>query len=328
MIRTLIAASACLCLVGAGPATAAEKVVYQLGFFPQGSNANVYVALQKGLFAAENLDVTILTGRGATDTMTKVATGVADIGEVTFDVFLAANAEQAIPVKAVMPEFTRPPDALLTTTTSGITSLKDVGGRKIATPPFTSSNLIWPVILKQNGVDPASVTLIKSDPSTLAGMLATGQVDGIIVWSNGAAAIAPALTAAGKELKVIPWSGSGYEGYSQSIVASSKMIAERPEVVRRFLKVMRQTIVLVYENPGDAAETMKLALPQSDVATMRAQIDASKPHFLNENTERDGLGVYAPERVRKSWEWVSKANNYPLDKMDPMSVVDGRFVTK
>jgi NitT/TauT family transport system substrate-binding protein len=314
-------------LVAATDAGAGDKIVYQLGFLPQGGNANVYVALQKGLFAAENLDVEVLTGRGATDSMTKVATGVADLGEVTFDIYLAANAQGPVPVKAVMPEFTRPPDALLTTTDSGITTLNDVGGRKVATSPFTSSNLVWPVILKHNGVDPSSVTLIKAEPSTLAGMLATNKVDAIINWATGAPAVVPALTAVGKELRVLPWSGSGYEGYSQTVVASSKIIAERPAAVGRFLKVMRQSLQLVYTDPAQAAEIMMKLLPQADLVTLRAQIDACQPYFLNEITRRDGLGVFNAERVKKSWEWVAAVNNYPLSKIDPMSVIDARFVT-
>jgi NitT/TauT family transport system substrate-binding protein len=328
MFRIIIAGFAALSCLIASHAGAADKIIYQLGFLPQGGNANAYLALHKGLFAAENLDVTILTGRGAVDTMTKVATGAADIGEVSFDVFLASHAEQSIPVKAVMVEFSRPPDALVTTTTSGINSLKDVTGKKIATPTFTSSNLVWPVILKQHGVDPANVTLIKVDPSTLAGMLATGQADGLIMWASGASAVVPALTAVGKTMKVIPWANSGYEGYGQGLVASNRFISERPEVLRRFLKVMKQALHMVYENPDQAAQSMKALLPQADVAMFRAQIEATRPYFFNEISQRDGLGMYAPDRVKSSWEWVSKANNYPANKLDPMSVIDSRFVTR
>jgi NitT/TauT family transport system substrate-binding protein len=326
MIRTLLAAVAAALALSAGHTVAADKVNYQLGFLPQGSNANVYLAVSKGLFAAENLEVTIMTGRGGSDTITKVSTGVADIGEVPLDLFLSSNVETVIPAKSVMVEFTRPPDSLVTTTTSGIGSLKDVAGKKIGTPTFTSSNLLWPVILKQNGVDPESVKLIKTEPASLYGMLATGQVDGIIIWATGASQAVGPLTAVGKTIKVIPWANSGYEGYGQTLIASNKMIAERPEVLKRFLKVMKQSLQMVYDNPQQGADAIKSMVPQGDAAVYRAQIDAAQPYFFNEHTKRDGLGVFNPARVKSSWEFVAKGSNYSLNKMDPMSVINGKFI--
>ena len=267
MLSKLLSGIVCVvCLVAAAGASAADKVTFNLGFLPNGANALLYVGIHQGLFAAENLDVTILPGRGATDTLTKVATGVADLGEVSFEAFLAAKAESQVPVKAVMPYFTRPPDSLVTTTATGIATLKDVVGRTVATSPFAASNLVWPVLLKQNGIDPASVTLIKADPNTFAGMLATGRVDAVISWATTTAMYIPVLTAAGKTIKIIPWSGSGYEGYSQTYVASDRMITSRPDVLRRFLKVVRQAIYVVNENPVAAACSL------SDISGWRAGV--------------------------------------------------------
>ena len=57
-------------------------------------------------------------------------------------------------------------------------------------------------------------------------------------------------------------------------------------------------------------------------------VSKSKTHriMFNEITDRYGLGSLAPAQVQKTWEWVSKANNYPLDKLDPMSAVTAKFV--
>jgi NitT/TauT family transport system substrate-binding protein len=324
ILNRIAPAFAALLWLNAGSAFAADKVTFNLSFVPQGANANVYYAAHKGLFAAENIEVTILTGRGAADTMTKIATGIADIGEVTFDVLLAANADQPVPVKAVMAEFTRPPDVLITTTTSGINSLKDAVGRKVATSPYTSSNLSWPVVLRHNGIDPASITLTKADPQTLPGLLATGQTEAIIGWATTAPKPAEVLAAVGKTIKIIPW--TGYDGYSQSLVASNKFIAEHPDVLKRFLKVMKKSLQIVYENPQAGAEAIKAMVPQADVKTLVLQIEAARPFFINETSQRTGLGVFAPDLVKKTWDWVAKANNYAPNKLDPMSIIDARFI--
>lgn len=327
IVRTLLTHTLAMAwLLAAGPAAAADAVTFQLSFLPQGSDAAVYVGVQKGLYAAEHLDVTIIAGRGSTDTLSKIATGVIDLGFVSFDIFLASKSSGTVPATAVMAFLTKPPDSLLVATSSGITRLKDVVGRKVGTPPFSSSNLAWPIMLAQNGIDPASVTLLKADPNTLPGLLATGQIDAINGWATTAPSLQPVLAAAGKTMMVIPWSNSGYEGYSLTVVASDKTLAERPEVVRRFLKVTRQAIAIVYENTDRAAEMVKAMVPQAELAVFKAQIEATKPYLLNEITDREGVGIFAPARVKKSWDWVSKANSFPPDKFDPLTAIDTRFL--
>lgn len=326
MIRALLAAVAAVGLMGAGELAAADQINFQLGWLPGGDRAPVYIGIQRGMFAKENLEVKILPGRGSTDAVAKVATSVADIGESGFDAFLAAKAEGTVPATAVMPFFTKVPDVLLVVEGGSISSLKDVAGKTVATSPFTSSNLTWPVMLKMNGVDPNSVKLIKADPNTLGGMLASGQVDAVINWMTSAVAIGPMLASANKKMVSIEWSRAGYESYSQTYVASDKTLAERPDAMRRFLKVMRAASEIMIADPQGAAEAVKAMVPQTDVAVVKAQVEVANALIMNENTKRDGLGVFSPDLVKKTWEWVVKANGYAPDKIDPMQAISMKFV--
>ncbi|MBV8537191.1 MAG: ABC transporter substrate-binding protein [Alphaproteobacteria bacterium] len=326
-MRLLLAgATLLLSLTASAVASAADHVVFQLGWLPGGDRSPVYIGVQEGFFAKENLDVKILTGRGATDVVTKLATGVADFGEAGLDSVLAAKAAGPTPITAVMAYFTKPPDALLTSTASGITSLKDAVGKKVATSPFTSSNLAWPLVLTANGVDPGSVELIKVDAAVLGSMLASGKIDAVISWITSVPPIDNMMKDAGKTLRVLPWSQYGYEGYSQCIVASDKALAERPDVARRFLKVMRQSVQFMHDNPQRAAEDVKAIVPDLDITALRAQADVAIQLAFNEVTTHDGLGMFSPERVRQTWDWVSKTNGFPPDKVDPMSAVSTKFL--
>lgn len=326
-MRLLFAsASLFVSLISSTAALAADHVIFQLGWLPGGDRAPAFVGVQEGFFAKENLDVKILSGRGATDVITRLATGVIDFGEAGLDAVLAAKAVGPTPVHAVMAYFTEPPDALFTSTTSGIATLKDVAGKTVATSPFTSSNLAWPFVLKVNGVDPDKVTLLKADAGLLGGMLAAGKADAIISWVTSAPPVGSMMKSAGKTLRVLPWSQYGYEGYSQAISASDKTLTGRPDVARRFLKVMRQSVEFMRDHPQRAAEDVKALSPELDLATLRAQVDAAIPLAFNEFTKRDGLGVFAPARVKETWDWVSKANGFPPDKIDPMSAVSMKFL--
>src|ERR1700761_6922367 len=113
-------------VVGCVSAAPAEKILYLNDWLPAGDKAPVYIAQAKGLFAAEGLDVTIQSGRGSSDVVTKLGTGVADIGQGGIAALLQAKAQSSIPVTAIYSIYTKQPDAIFTAEGSGIESLKDL----------------------------------------------------------------------------------------------------------------------------------------------------------------------------------------------------------
>jgi NitT/TauT family transport system substrate-binding protein len=301
---------------------AADSVTMQLSYTPSGDRAHFYLAKESGLFAAEGLDVRIVPGKGAADALIKVATGAADFGESGLNALLAAKLQSNAPVKSIIPVHTKVPDALLTTTMSGISSLKDVEGKKVATSPFTSSNGPWPMLLKLNGVDPQKVTLIKAAPTALAAMLATDKADAIIQFSNTAPLVMQALREAKKELVVIPWAQYGMSGYSGTIVTSEKMLASHHDTVARFVRAMKKALLMTRDDPAAAAAALKANIPETDLGIAEAVIRVTLPLIFNENTERNGFAVFSPAMVAQTWEWVAKEEGVPLDKIDPMTAVD------
>ena len=207
-MKRLIPISAALALAMAfsGSALAAESVSFLLDWLPAGDKAAVYLGVEKGLFEAEGIKVTIQSGRGSSDVVTKLATGSADMGTGGLAALLQAKATDNVPVKAVMSIYTMQPDAIFTTKESGINSLKDLQGKTVATATFSSSNVSWPLVLKANGVDADKIKLLKVDPGALAPMLASGKVDATINWITVAPAFAGPLTEAGKSFKELLWS--------------------------------------------------------------------------------------------------------------------------
>ena len=124
MIKRLLAlviVAGMVTVIGANAAAvAAEKVVFMIDWLPAGDKAVPYLGVQKGLFAAEGLDVTIQSGRGSSDVVTKLGTGAADMGTGGLAALLQARAQTPVAVKAVMSIYTIQPDAIFTTEDSGI----------------------------------------------------------------------------------------------------------------------------------------------------------------------------------------------------------------
>jgi NitT/TauT family transport system substrate-binding protein len=316
-------------LIGAGaPAFAAEKVVFMIDWLPAGDKAVPYLGVQKGLFADEGLDVTIQSGRGSSDVVTKLGTGAADMGTGGLAALLQARAQTPVPVKAVVSIYTLQPDAIFTTTDSGISTLKDLAGKTIATATFSSSNVSWPLVLKANGVDATKVDLLKADPGALAPMLASGKVAATINWVTVAPAFVKPLEETGKKLKVIAWSDYGFDGYGLSVFASEKMLTDRPETVKKFLRAYMKATAMAIADPAAAAVALKAMVPEVDVDVARAQFAVSVPLMVNDVSKKDGTGAFEKALLAKTWKWTAEAQNMPLDKLDPETAVDRSFLPK
>jgi len=310
------------------PAFAAEKVVFMIDWLPAGDKAVPYLGVQKGLFAAEGLDVSIQSGRGSSDVVTKLGTGAADMGTGGLAALLQARAQSTVPVKAVMSIYTLQPDAIFTTESSGISTLKDVAGKTIATATFSSSNVTWPLLLKANKIDSAKVDLLKVDPGALAPMLASGKVAGTINWVTVAPAFVKPLAETGKKLKVIPWSEYGFDGYGLSVFASEKMLKDRPDTVKKFMRAYLKATAMAIADPTAAATALKAMVPEVDVDVARAQFTASIPLIINSISKKDGEGAFDKTLLATTWKWTAEAQNMPLDKLDPETAVDRSFLPK
>ena len=317
---------AVLALTIAKAAHAAESVTFMLDWLPAGDKAAVYLGVEKGLFEAEGIKVTIQSGRGSSDVVTKLATGSADMGTGGLAALLQAKAGDNVPVKAVMSIYTLQPDAIFTTKENGINSLKDLEGKTVATATFSSSNVSWPLVLKANSVDPDKIKLLKVDPGALAPMLASGKVDATINWVTVAPAFAGPLKEAGKSFKELPWSTYGFDGYGLSVFVSDKMIAERPETVRKFLKAYKQATELAIADPMAAAKALKATVPEVDADTAAEQWKASIPLMVNDLSKKDGPGAFKPKLLATTWKWVAEAQNLPLDKLNPETAVNRDFL--
>lgn len=302
-------------------ALAADKVRWLNDWLPAGDKAAIYLGVEQGLFAAEGIEVEIASARGGSDVVTKLATNSADFGSAGLASLLQAKAQGEVPVVAVAPIYNKQPDAFFTTEGSGINSFKDIVGKTVATPTFSASNVVWPLLLERNGIDPNSVKLLKLDPGALAPMLATGKVDATINWLTVAPGFVRALGEADKTLKTIPWSEYGFEGYGLSLVASQRFVQSHPEVAKKFVKAYQQAQKNAIADPAAAAAALKKLVAEVDEQQAEEQFAASVPLMQNEISAAEGTGFDA-KRLATTWEWVAKAQGMQIDSLDPASAID------
>jgi NitT/TauT family transport system substrate-binding protein len=129
---SLVFAAICVCALGR--AEAADKVTFVTDFGYNGRHAYYFVALEKGYYARQNLDVQIVRGQGSADAVKQVAAGTAQIGFADTAAVILGRANDQIPTKLVAIVYAKPPHAIYVLKESGIAKPKDLE-RSLPTPP-------------------------------------------------------------------------------------------------------------------------------------------------------------------------------------------------
>src|SRR6202035_1799917 len=101
-----------------------------------GRHSYFYVALDKGYYKAEGLNVTILRGQGSIDAIKKVASGAATIGFADAGSLTLARSNDSIPVKMLAIVYATPPQAIFALADKGIKTPKDLEGKTLADTAF------------------------------------------------------------------------------------------------------------------------------------------------------------------------------------------------
>jgi NitT/TauT family transport system substrate-binding protein len=217
----------------AGPAAKAkalEPVAYMLNFVFYGGHAPYFLALEKGYYADQGLEVQFTEGQGSVTTAKVVGVGSYPMGEVDGPVIIRSLAED-IPIKAVAGLIQKSPISVIVPRGSGISNPKGLVGKQLGGTPAGVGEVLLPTWLSMNGVNPDSVQLVSVGAEARNSTLIQGQVDGIVGFDTNV----PIINAAGGDVIAIHYADFGLSLPSTSVIVNTTFLKEKPDVVRRFL---------------------------------------------------------------------------------------------
>ncbi len=307
-------------------ALALDQVTFQLDWLPGGDKAPVYVGIEKGFFKTEDIEVEVASGRGSSDAITKIATGNADMGLSDLVALLMSKQQNQVPVSAVYSVFSKAPHAFFVLADSNIKTVADVANKKIATSPYTSSNVFLPLLLKVNQIDESNIQLVKADPGALNPMLIRGNTDVVISWVTDSVKYQEQAKQVGKTLRVLPWYDAGLEFYSTSVIASDDFLKQHPDVVKRFTKAFQKAVIYTWQHPEESGEIVHKMVPEVEAKTATDTINSIKNLVHNAVSERDGLGAITPQRLATTWRWTASAQDIKIDSFNPETAIQRQFM--
>jgi ABC-type nitrate/sulfonate/bicarbonate transport system substrate-binding protein len=245
--------SAALAVSAVQPASAQEKLRIGKAVAESFAFVPLDVGLRHGIFKRHGLDIEITAfGGGARLQQAMAADGI-DIG-VSAGPELAL-VEKGAPVKGVAMPF-GPPVYLMLLVRPGdaIKSGADLKGRKIGVSSARSlTGWLTVELSRQQGWGARGIELVHSPPRTSLASIKTGQIDGMVTD------ITFALRAEqGGEGKILLGFGDLVKDFHTHIIyATNKLIAGKPEAIRRFNAGWFDTIAFMRANK---VETVKAAM--------------------------------------------------------------------
>jgi NitT/TauT family transport system substrate-binding protein len=310
--RVLLAITALLA-VAAPPARGDDKVRFQTDWIPSGEHAMYYGGWQKGIFAAEGIDVTITRGYGSGDTVTKLAANAFDFGVADMAAVMTARARQNVPVKTIAIVYTQSPHSLFVLKSSGITSFKGLEGKRIGITPGNSHKFYFPKVAERAGTDPSKITWVNMDGAAMAAQLIAKNLDAAPFYSIHHYYQNKAAKAAGEEIVVLPFVEVGFKIFAATIVATDKTIAEKPDLTKRFLRAVKKSFEFARDNPEETCKLHIEKIPEVALDDCLGSLRATLAFVYNDHSRQFGWGKESPERLAFTWKAIADAQELKPD---------------
>lgn len=220
--------------------------------------APIYLGKEKGFFEERNINLTLKPAEAGTETIPAVLSGDLTFGYSNIVTLLLAQ-EQALPVQVVNngtnstgvdgKDF----GALMVPGNSPVRSVADLAGKKVAVNVLQNVvELAVRASAAKANIDPNSIEYVKLGFPEMAAALANGQVDAAfvvepfqqVVLSQGGRAIASSLVDAAPNLSVAMY------------FTSKQLIAEDPDLVKRFTEAMDESLGYADGHPDEVREIL------------------------------------------------------------------------
>lgn len=237
-------------------------------------------AMEKGYFRDEGLNVEVLRMGGG------VATPALLSGQLHFSSSAGSSLSAAVrggPVKIVYTNLSRP-SYYLVATSSNITTAKDLVGKKVVINSFgDTGHLATMLYLRKYGINPSSVLFITVGRNEVRlPALMSGMVDATPLAPRELVKLGlqkqKVLADLGKEIQLV-WNG---------VALSSRLLAENPQLVERFLRAIVKGREYARRNRDETIAIIGKHDP-SPIEGLRADYEVTKSSMTDEGWLPDDI---------------------------------------
>ncbi len=275
-----------------------EKVTVRFTWKLKGEYAPLYVALEKGYYKAEGLDVQLSEGNGAQNVLKALAAGNEKFGYGPA-VAAAQAVSQGLPVKVVALYQTSAPMGVIAFPETPLKGPKDLEGKRLAiSVGETFGDMIRP-FTRLNNVDLSKIQLIQMDSSARTMQFLTRKIDVMSVYLSNEL---PQLEKrAGVKFNVIKVTDYGLNVLGSSMYVSNAFVEQNPETVKKLLRATAKGYRDAMADPKAAAKMMAKHMQVPE-----------QPDVLDQQVQATVVSTNAPAGKPLGWQadadWQANLN--------------------
>lgn len=290
----------------AGLATSAQaqeqKASVRFSWKLKGEYAPFYVAMNKGYFAEQGIDISLGEGAGA-----QSALGAVEQGQETATYAPGIHGLQAISkgvdVKLVALYHPETPMAIVSHPDNPVNEPKDLEGQSFAHSPGDTGADFLPVFCNINNIDCDTIEMVQLSYKAVVPSFLNKDFDSTTMYRTNDI---PALRAKGVELVVMDFPEYGLSVPGGSLIVSNDTIENDPDVVRGLIDALNKGVQFAKDDPMAAAKIMK----QYWDTTLSDEVVAEQVmEMVQAVPERSGkpLGWIDPDTLKRSLEQMKAA---------------------
>lgn len=292
------AAVAALLAAGASLSWAQDKVTFMTSWYAQAEHGGFYQALAKGLYKKAGLDVTIKMGGPQVNNMQLMLAGQADF-IMSYDLAVLSAVEKGFPAVTVATSFQKDLQGMLTH--ADVKSLSDLKGKTILVAT-SGRTTWWPWMKAKYGY-----TEEQSKPYTFN--LQPFFADKNTVQQAYPSSEPFQAMGQGVPTNFFLFADDGYPPYGTTIVTTQKLVAEKPDVVARFVRASIEGWKSYLADPAAGNELIQKDNPKMSSEQLAFALKRLKELkvFDGGDAATMGAGVITEARWKQTYDFMVKA---------------------
>ena len=302
-----------------------DHVSVRADVFFYGAHVPIMLGIVDGIYKKHGIDATFATGRGSGTTIQTVANMSDQFGFADGATLVRLTA-QGLHAKQIVGMLQTGSIAVMTLPDSNITKPQDLNGKTTGFAPGSATDQLFPAFAKKTGIDLASIKGLSVDPPTRDSLFLLKKIDFDIAL---AAAQLPILEErCSCKLNLMRFSDYGLSLMSNGIVASDKLIAENPDLVRRFAAATVEAIGAAVANPQHGVDDFMQYAPNAGFSrnVVTAQWNEAIRLLHTPRTKDKPYGVMDGKDWQDTIDLLTEYVNLPKGAVTPDMVFTNAYL--
>ena len=282
-----------------GRLMAQTPATLQLSWLHSAQFAGSYIALDRGWWSEEGLEVSLAQGGPNAPVEPPVVSGTALVGISAAD-YTAAAVEQGAPFRILGVAMQKNPFVIASLPANPVNEPADLVGKRIGMA--LANTPVLEALCTINDVDITGIEIVPTQYS--AQPLIAGEVDCLLCWETD---LPVAMTMQGVDNLTMLMADYGYAVHSQTYIATEDSLANHRDAL---VALMRGEVRgwQAYREDTDAAAELTLRMyPDAglDLETQKLQAARQVPLMFSELTDANGFGWWTDDTVAANIETLA-----------------------